>query len=319
MSRAACFVLAVVFSASSAPAASPTVGAVVDTVWNSLAKSKATLQDKSLPPLKSVTMNLTTKTEASASGSIEVYVATIGGTSKSSQTQKQTIVLSFEPYVIPIPSDQINKAKKDIRVSDLIAQIVITTLGKLKSLNANVLPVNKSQAMPEPASLPNPSSLPLPSPPRNRATAKPRLNLRRYQSPSHSVAENLHPTPRNSFSSSARRPKNRRAINRETTRTNSLSRQTLAQDLRRQLACRLCLALAGSYAFGPSLRRGDGTFPEAKNMSSTVAVRTANSSVDIKTRVERACESAPRPWRSKGDTCVRPRVGLSPNNGSPPH
>ncbi len=143
MSRAACFVLAVVFSASSAPAASPTVGAVVDTVWNSLAKSKATLQDKSLPPLKSVTMNLTTKTEASASGSIEVYVATIGGTSKSSQTQKQTIVLSFEPYVIPIPSDQINKAKKDIRVSDLIAQIVITTLGKLKSLNANVLPVNK--------------------------------------------------------------------------------------------------------------------------------------------------------------------------------
>lgn len=121
----------IVMPSSALAAEPPKLGAVFETVSNTLRKAKATIENKDVPPLKSVTLNLSTKIERTAGGSINIFLVSVDAEDKSSRSQKQTIVLGFDPY--EVEGSALKIRTEDVRVSDLMAAAINQTFAKLKT------------------------------------------------------------------------------------------------------------------------------------------------------------------------------------------
>jgi len=101
----------------------PTLGAVIETATNVLQKVKAELENKSYPPLRFVTMNVTTATSEKTDGGLKTFVVNVSSSAHNEQTRKLSIKLGSSPYRVKVRNNKTNIiAGRGRAISDIIAQ-----------------------------------------------------------------------------------------------------------------------------------------------------------------------------------------------------
>lgn len=105
------------------PTQAPSLGAVIETATNVLQKVRAELENKRYPPLKSVTMNITTLASEKAEAGAKIIVLTVGSSITNERTRRLSIKLKSRPHEVKLHNSRTNiETGSNRRISDIIAQ-----------------------------------------------------------------------------------------------------------------------------------------------------------------------------------------------------